>query len=241
MPNFTVLLLGEFKRMFEYKIAAASIVVALIWIGVLYLTEIQDITFMFPLLIFVDSTSMAILMVGVTIFFEKQEGSLRTILVSPIEKKDYILSKSVITITASILTLLVLYIYAALFKELSINVPVMMGAVILVAFFHSLVGFLLSYFSRDFTSLLMNMFKYMLLFMIPALLEAARIIQHDLIESILYIAPTKAAMILLYAATGSESSGDLIYAVLYLGLGSVALFIIALKQFDAFAAREGGV
>ncbi len=241
MPNFLVLLFGEFKRVVEYKIAAASIVVALIWIGVLYLTEAPDITFIFPLLLFLDSTSMAILMVGVTIFFEKQEGSLRAILVTPISKSDYLLTKILVTVLASVLTLILLYIYTVIFKPVNLNFFALLGAVILVALFHSLVGFILSYYSKDFTSLLMNMFTYMLVFMVPTMLEHINLLEHDLITKLLYLAPTKAAITLLYASTGTISSGDLLYALLYLSIGSVLLFIYTLKQFDSFAAREGGV
>ena len=241
MHSFMVLLLGEIQRLQRYNIMAASAVVALLWIGVLYLTEIPDITVIFPLLIYVDTTSMAILMVGVTIFFEKQEGSLRTMLVTPITKFDYLLTKSIVTVLSSVITLVILYIYAINFKELSLNFVGLLGSVILVALFHCLVGFLLTYNSRDFTGLLVNMMAYMFLFMIPTLLEQFRIFQHDLLEKILYIAPTKAALLLLYASTGEITSGEMIYALTYMGLGSVILFILVLKLFNQFAAKESGV
>ncbi len=241
MPNFFVLLFGEVQRLQRYNIITASAVVALIWIGVLYLTELPDITLIFPLLIYVDCTSMAILMVGVTIFFEKQEGSLRTMLVTPINKFDYLLTKTVVAIISSVITLLILYLYAINFKALNLNFIVLLGGVTLVALFHSMVGFLLTYQSRDFTSLLVNMIKYMFIFMLPTLFEHVRIIQHEVVEKILYIAPTKAAMLLLYSSTGEVATGDLIYALLYMGLGSAVLFVLALKQFDQFAAKESGV
>jgi len=241
MPNFLILLAGEFKRMVEYKIAAASVVVALIWIGVIYLSDIPDITFIFPLLIFVDATSMAILMVGVTIFFEKQEGSLRAILVTPISKSDYLFSKIVVTITASILTLTVLYIYTVIFKEITLSFIGLLGAVILIALFHALVGFILSYYSSDFTSLLMNMMKYLFVFFIPTILVHTNIISNNLFEKIVYIAPTTAAITLLYAPAGNVNTGDIVYALVYLGIGSVVLFAYVMRLFDSFAAREGGV
>jgi fluoroquinolone transport system permease protein len=227
--------------MVAYKITAASIVVALLWIGVLYLTEISDITFIFPLLIFVDATSMAILMVGVTIFFEKQEGSLRAILVTPISKNDYLLTKIIITITASVLTLVVLYIYASVFREINLSFIGLLGAVILISLFHSLVGFILSYYSRDFTGLLVNMMKYLFLFMIPTILVYVNIIRNEMIELLLYLAPTRAAIILLNAPAGNVESGDLVYAIAYMFLGSIILFVLVSRLFDSFAAREGGV
>lgn len=241
MDSFLVLLIGEYKRMLAYKIAAASIFVALIWIGVLYLTEIGDITFIFPLLLFIDTTSMAVLMVGVTIFFEKQEGSLRTILVTPINKTDYLLTKVAVTISASVITLILLYFYAAWFKEITLSFFGLLGGIILIACFHALVGFILSYYSKDFTGLLINMMKYMFIFMLPTLFEHIGFLQNDLLDKVLYVAPTRAAIYLLYAPTGVIGGGDLAYSLIYLILGSVFLFIFVRRQFDSFAAREGGV
>ncbi len=235
MPNLMVLLAGELQRLQRYNIITASIVVALLWIGVLYLTELPDITFIFPLLIFVDVTSMAILMIGVTIFFEKQEGSLHTLLVTPISKYDYLLTKSIVTVMSSVITLIILYLYVYFFKTINLNFFSLLGSVILIAFFHSLVGFLLTYKSRDFTGLLINMMKYLFVFMIPTLLEHIQVVQNDLLEVILYIAPTKAAMVLLYASAGQTELWEIVYGLSYMGLGSVILFIFVIKRFNQFA------
>jgi len=241
MSNLMILLLGEIQRLQRYNIMTASAVVALLWIGVLYLTDISDITFIFPMLIYVDSTSMAILLVGVTIFYEKQEGSLHTLMVTPINKKDYLFTKSIVTVATSVVTLIILYLYAAVFKEIDMSFLGLLGAVILVSLFHALVGFLLTYRSRDFTALLINMMKYMFIFMIPTLLEYIQIIRHDLVEMLLYIAPTKAAIILLYAASGETELWEIIYGLTYLGIGSIVLFIIVLKKFEQFTVQESGV
>lgn len=241
MANFFILLSGELQRLRRYNILTASAFVALIWIGVLYLTEIPDITFIFPLLIYIDATSMAILMVGVTIFYEKQEGSLHAMLVAPISRLDYLLNKSIVTVASSLITLCILYLFAVVFKEIDLNFAGLLGAVILVAIFHALVGFILTFYSRDFTGLLINMMKYMFVFMIPTLLDYTRIIQHDLAEMILYIAPTKAAIILLYASAGETELWEIIYGLGYLGIGSIILFILVAKNFEQFAVKESGV
>lgn len=241
MPNFFILLFGELQRLRRYNIMAASVVVALLWIGVLSVTEIPDITYIFPMLIYVDTTSMAILLIGVTIFFEKQEGTMHTLLVTPINRFDYLLSKSIVTIASSVITLAILYLYVYFFKEVDLSFTGLLGAVILVALFHSLVGFLLTYSSRDFTALLVNMFKYIFIFFLPVLLEYMRVIQHDLVELIIYIAPTKAAMVLLNAPAGETALWEVLYALAYLGIGSIILFIFVLKKFEQFAAKESGV
>ena len=195
----------------------------------------------FPLLIFVDATSMAIVLIGAFMFFERQEGSIRTILVSPVSKVEYCMSKAVATVFSSVLTLVILYLYAFYFKELDLNFIWMLGAVVLVALFHSLVGFILTYYSRDFTGMLMNMMLYIFVFFIPVLLEYLEILQHDLVENLIYIAPTKASMTLLLSPANGVETWETVYSLLYLGLGSVVLFAVVLKKFDEFAAKESGV
>lgn len=122
MNNFTALLSGELQRMKKYNILIAGLFVAFIWIGVLYFTNIDDITSMVPLLIFIDATSMSMLLVGVTMFYEKQEGTIKTLLVSPpINKAEYILAKTFANITSNIITLILIYAYAKVFKEINLH------------------------------------------------------------------------------------------------------------------------
>ena len=45
------------------------------------------------------------------------------------------------------------------------------GAVVLVAFAFAQVGIVMTYYSEDFTDLLMNMFKFMIVLVVPTILE----------------------------------------------------------------------
>lgn len=241
MHNLLVLLAGELDRAKKYYILSASLLVSVIWIGVLQLTEIKDVTFIFPLLVFVDATSMATLLIGVTMFFEKQEGSIKTLLVSPITNMEYILAKTLANIILNIIGLVLLYVYARLFKDISISVLGLLGAVTLVSFFHSLVGFLLTYRSREFTDLLMGMLKYLFVLTIPVFLEHVGLVTNPTVKGLLFVLPTKASMVLLNATTGGTEFWQIAVSVSYLAIGSALLYSIVLKGFDDFAAKESGV
>ncbi|MFN7250578.1 MAG: ABC transporter permease [Anaerobacillus sp.] len=241
MSNFFVLFSGELQRMKKYHVLGASFVIALLWIGVLHLTEIQNVSNIFPLLLFLDATSMSILMIGVTMFFEKQEGSMKSLLVSPIHKLEYILAKTTANITSNLITLALLFTYATLFKELELNLLWLIFAVIFISFFHSLLGFLLTYYSKDFTQLLMAMMKYSFVFIIPVLLEQIGLITNDFLVKLLYAIPTKASMILLNASIGIAETWEIIISIVYLFMISSAVFIIVLKKHDEFALKESGV
>lgn len=241
MSNFKTLLLGDLQRMRRYNIFTASIVISLLWIGMLHFTTIQDIGTVLPLLLFVDATSMAILLIGVTIFFEKQEGTLKTLLVAPISKGEYILAKTFANVISNIKSLLILYIYARIFKEINVNILGLIGAVILVSFLHSMIGFLLTYYSKDFTGLLMGMMKYAFVLMIPAVLEQVGIIKSELISNLIYILPTKASMLLLQASVGGVETWEIYFSTLYIVVLSGLLLTLVLRKFNDFAVKESGV
>lgn len=240
MNSFGTLLSGELQRMKKYNILTVSFLVALIWIGVLYFVEIEDITSVVPLLVFIDATSMSMLMVGATMFYEKQEGTIKTLLVSPISKSEYILAKAFANITSNIITIILIYGYARIFKEINLNFFGLLSSVILIAFFHSLVGFIFTYNTKDFTEMLMGMMKYIFIFAIPVLLEQMGLIKNKKIDKILYIIPTKSSSILLKSTAGGLESWKIWFSLIYLVIASILLFFIVWKKFDDFAIKESG-
>lgn len=241
MSNYAVLFAGELQRMVRYSIIGASIVVSGLWILVLHFTEVQDIGVILPLLLFVDAVSMAIILIGVTLFFEKQEGTLKTLLVSPITKMEYVLAKTCANTVSNVLTLVILYSYAWLFREVNLSFAALLGAVVVIAVFHSLVGFWFSYYSSEFTDLLINMFKYLLVFSLPIFLEAAGLITNEFVLNLMHVLPTKAAMTLLQASGGEAAFGTVFFSAVYLVGGAAILLHVVLNKFDEFAVKESGV
>ena len=241
MSNFGVLFTGELQRMVRYSIIGASILVSGLWILVLHFTEVQDVGVILPLLLFVDAVSMAIILIGVTLFFEKQEGTLKTLLVSPISKMEYVLAKTSANIVSNVLTLVILYSYAWLFREVNLSFTALLGAVVVIAVFHSLVGFWFSYYSAEFTDLLINMFKYLLVFSLPIFFEAAGLITNEFVLNLMHVLPTKAAMTLLQASGGEAALGEVFFSAVYLVGGAAILLHVVLNKFDEFAVKESGV
>lgn len=244
MNNFKNLFLGEIQRMKKYNVLAASFAAALIWIGILHFIEITDLTELFPMFIFIDATSMSMIMIGVTMFFEKQEGVLKTLFVSPINKFEYILAKTFANITTNLITLTLLYVYAKVFKEINVNIIGLIFAVILIAIFHSLFGFILTFYSKDFTDMLMGMMKYVFIFTLPVILEVLNIFKGkfgDVLSVILYFIPTKASMLLLQATSGEFKTWEVAIALIYLFIASLLIYWFVSKKFDEFAIKESGV
>lgn len=240
MRNFYVLFSGELQRLKRYNILGASLIVSLIWIGILYFVEIDNITDMVPLLLFIDATSMPMLLIGATMFYERQEEVIKTLLVSPIDKTQYILAKTFANIISSVITVVLIYAYAKLFKEINLSFLGLLGSICLIAFFHSLIGFILTYNTKDFTEMLMGMMKYVFIFTIPIILEWAGLITNKTIKRILYIIPTKSSLVLLNSTGGGIEPQEIWTSIIYLAMVSIALFYGVWKKFDDFAMKESG-
>ena len=240
MNKFRVLFWGEVIRLGRYNLFAASMFVSAIWVGILHFLNVEDVTTIVPQLIFLDVTTMATLLVGVSLIYERDEDTLRTLMVTPISKNQYLLGKVLANIVPSILSLTVMYAYSKLFKTIQINYLLLLGAVVLVSFFHSLIGILLTYFSKSFTDLLMIIIAIFIIFLLPVILVEFNIITDEIFTKGTYILPTKAALMVIMGTTGIIDTWEIIISIIYLIASSLVLYYLAYKYFDLYAIRERG-
>jgi fluoroquinolone transport system permease protein len=240
MNKFRVLFWGEVIRLGRYNLFAASIFVSAIWVGILHFLNVEDVTTIVPQLIFLDVTTMATLLVGVSLIYERDEDTLRTLMVTPISKNQYLLGKVLANIVPSILSLTVMYAYSKLFKTIQINYLLLLGAVVLVSFFHSLIGMLLTYFSKSFTDLLMIIIAIFIIFLLPVILVEFDIITNEIFTKGIYILPTKAALMVIMGTTGIIDTWEIIISIIYLIASSLVLYYLVYRYFNLYALRERG-
>ncbi|MGM0420484.1 MAG: ABC transporter permease [Bacillota bacterium] len=241
MTNFPVLFQGELQRMQKYHILSASVVVAFFWIALIYFMEVPDVTYFFTLIVFFDIVSMAIIMIGVSIFFEKQEGVLKSLFVSPINKTEFIGSKTLGNLISNLITILIVYAYALIFREINVDLLGLIGAILLIGIFHSLIGFLIVYRSNDFTEMLIKMMQYLVVLALPVVLEELNVITSAVFTNLLFLLPTKSAAVLIEATTGGVGFTETMIAAGYLLLASAVAAYFVLKKFNEFTIRESGV
>lgn len=241
MNSLAVLVQGELQRMQRYHILTGGFVVALIWVLALYLMDAGMLRTMFTTVLFIDVVTMPIMLVGVSLYFERQEGSLKAMLVTPMSRSSYISSKIVVLVLSGAITLAVLYIYGRFFRSLDVHLPGLVVTVVLCAAFHTLLGFLATYRSKDFTSLLMNVMAYMLLLGIPVLLEFTGLITQPVLTALMYALPPKAAMVMLNSAVSGAFDWEFVYGILYFVVVGAIFFRLVLTGFAAFAEKEGGI
>lgn len=238
MNKFRVLVRGELIRLRRYNLFAAALFVSAIWVGILHFLNVENVTTLVPQLIFLDVTTMATLLVGVTFIYEREESTIRTILVAPISKHQYLLGKIISNIIPSILSLSIMYGYSKLFKVIEINYFLLLGAVVLVSFFHSLIGLLLTYFSRDFTGLVMAIMLLFIIFLLPVILVEFNIITSEIFSKLIYVLPTKSALMLIMGTTGNIEGWEIIISLVYLIISSLVLYYLLVRNFDLYALRE---
>jgi len=241
MRDFFVLYMGETTRMRKYGVSTASLGVAFLWVLVLHFAGAgKNIDSVFPLVLFIDSTMMSLLLIGVIMIFEKQENATKSMLVIPAGKDHYLLSKTLAVMTSSFVTLVLLLTYGLAVRHLSINILGLAGAVLLVSFTFAQLGVLLTYRSKDFTDLLMGMMKYTIVLAIPTILEFLKVLKADWVKTIQYVNPTKSALILLLAPAVKTDAKDLWISIIYMiVLGCVSYWLVR-RMFYDYAVKEIG-
>jgi fluoroquinolone transport system permease protein len=240
MSKFITLFKCEEKRMIKYGITYASFAAALIWILMLQFINAKEIDNFFPLFIYIDATMMSFLLIGSGMMFEKQEHALKSILVSPITKHHYLLSKILATVLSSLLTLIILGAYGFVFKNLSTNYLAIAGSVILVAFVFSCFGILFTYKSKDFTHLLMWVFIGTFILTIPTLLQFFNVITVEWFRYLQYINPTRASLVVLMASVEIPDHQEFFFSLFYLIALSGVVYYLVSKYFDKFSVKEYG-
>lgn len=86
MARLGILVQGELDRLKKYNLFTATTVVLLLWVGMTWLLEAEEIAAFVPLILLMDSTAMTVALVGATLFYEKKEHTINSILVTPVRE-----------------------------------------------------------------------------------------------------------------------------------------------------------
>ena len=244
MRRLIILIQGELQRLTKYHVTTISFVVALIWFLLLYfIDDIDLLKTLLPFVIIIDATMMSIIFIGAIMFFEKTEQTFSTMLVTPVKNSELILSKAIAntihTFFSSMLIIMVFYFV----KSIEVHWLYVIIALILSVFLHSLLGFVFSFHSKDFTSMLVNVMLFAFLFAIPSVLN-----QFDLMfkgriwEHILLISPIHSASILIEVGFGAKVTLMFFISLTWLVLLSVFGYLYYIKpNFKKYAVKQSGV
>lgn len=242
MEKIKHLVSGEFTRLTKYNLFTASLVVALVWVGIGYFLELEEFKQFLPFVFLMESSAMTSLLVGAEMFYEKKEHTIRSMLISPMTETEYLLGKIIANILNILLIFVIIGVSLYFFKDFLFNFHWLFLGIVLVSSYYVSVGVLLSYISKDFTALLMNYMVLMIVLVLPSIFVIIGILPQSTLDFIFWT-PTEVTLRLLNASFSSTFDGvqylmDTGYIVT---LSFVLYKFFVLPNFKSYATKDLGV
>lgn len=244
MNKLFILVKGELTRLTKYHVTTVSVLVALVWFILLFFLDDENLLKqMLPFVVIIDATMMSIIFIGSVMFFEKTESTFSTMLVTPVSNQDLILSKAIAnTLHTMFTSTLVIFVFF-LIKQVEVTWYIIIPALALSVFMHSLLGFVFSFHSKDFTTLLVNVMIYSFIITIPVILHYFDLIlKQEIWDTVLLIIPTQAAIKLVEAGFGGEIDFKFYLSIIFLVAYSFFGYRFYVKpKFKEYAVKQSGV
>ncbi|MFW5780676.1 MAG: ABC transporter permease [Bacillota bacterium] len=239
--NFINLIIGELKRAIRYKVLTIGLLVSLLWLIIIFFVRdnLNEVSMLIPLFIFTDAAVMSVMLIGASIYFEKQEGSIKSVLVSPVGVWQILIAKLINSVAISLISALIVGLGAIFMTDIKINIPLLLMYVAITVVAHSAIGFALSMTSKDFNAMLVNFMLFMVIFVIPPILIILNVIPSEY-EIYSLISPSQAANTLLNSAVQDNSYKwyEISISIVYLLTITVALMkFFVQKRFQKDAMR----
>ena len=244
MSKLLTLIKGELTRLTKYHVTTVSVLVAFVWFILLFFLDDQVLMMqMLPFVVIIDATMMSIIFIGSVMFFEKTEATFSTMLVTPVSNEQLILSKAIANTLHSMFTSTLVIIVFFFVKDVDVVWYIIIPALALSIFMHSLLGFVFSFHSKDFTSLLVNVMIYSFVLTIPVVLHYFDLIlKADIWDTLLLVIPTQAAIKLVEAGFGGVIDFKFYVSIIFLLAYSILGYLYYVKpKFKEYAVKQSGV
>ena len=202
MNNLLNLIKGEIVRLGKYQIVTIGLLTSVIWLIIFALIKQEEALELAPVFLFADMAIMSIILMGASFYLEKQEGTLNSVMMLPVNIGDILIAKTVASIVMGLLSAVAVslglyFIYGVVLNYLLLLIYVVLTVTASVA-----VGFVFSLVARDFNSLLGMLMVYLILFSVAPLLYAFGIIPSEF-ENVLLISPSYGVIHLMIAVINS--------------------------------------
>jgi ABC-type multidrug transport system permease subunit len=180
MNNILNLIKGEIIRLVKYRIIFFGILVSLIWILIVAFQTPEQAKGLIPLLVVTDSGMMAIILIGAGFYYEKQENTIKSVLVSPVSLSQVLISKIVSAVVMAFISVIVVVGSAIIIHGISVSIFELILYVLVVVISHTGLGYIVILKSPDFLAMLVKLSGLILIFYLPTLLVILKIIPENL-------------------------------------------------------------
>ena len=236
MNKFFALIKGEVIRLWRYQITLFGLLVSAIWIILLAVVSKEEANALLPQLIVLDSGLMAIILLGAAYFYEKQEGTMKAVLVSPTSPAVLLSAKIIGTLMGNLLSVFLMWLTMLVVHQSVFQIFAALGLVIIITLTHLSIGYVLIYWSKDFMDLLLKYTFVVLVLLVPTILVSLDVLT-DGLENLAYLSPTYSGQILISQLWNTETESILVAWILTVvyPLGLFPFYI--LPQFRKEAIR----
>ena len=223
MSKILILLKAEIVRLIKYKILLFGLIVTLIWLLLLAVVQENEAKALLPQLLVFDTGLMTIILLASSYFFEKQEGTLKALFVSPISLFQLLTSKVLSTLVSAMISMILMTLVMIIFHQYWLPLPLALLIVVISTIAHVAIGYPLIFISKDFMDLLTKYTFLALFFLLPSILVSLEVIP---VESlwIAFLSPMYATQYLLSGLLAPIDFNLGLIAILMLLVPSLVLF-----------------
>jgi fluoroquinolone transport system permease protein len=223
MKMLGFLFAGEIRRLFKYKIIFFSFLVSAIWVAIIALSDPATAEGLAPTLIVTDAGMMSIVLLGASFFFEKQEETLKTLLVTPAPVWAILLAKVASAMAAGLVSMVLVAGSAWLIHGVAVNFLLLGLYVLVIVAGNTAIGYVMILVSRDFMSMLVKFAGLMIAFYVPSLLVPLGIIPAEF-DFVGILSPVYAGSLLIQSLYQPVETWKLLLALLFLAGIAAALY-----------------
>jgi len=238
MVKFGRLYLGEIQRLFKYRIVFFGFLVSAIWIAVVGLTDKTTATALLPTLIGMDAGMMSILLLAAQFYYEKQEGTIHTLLVTPVPVAHILMAKIAASMTTGIISMLMVAGLAWIIHGITFSLLLMGLYVLVIVAGNTAIGYLFILISKDFMSMLVRIMGVLLLFYVPNLLVPLGILTEKW-DFLSLMSPSYASSYLIESLFVDKPLWKILASAVYLAGIAAALYPLFIAKRFARISVEG--
>ncbi|MBP2028927.1 fluoroquinolone transport system permease protein [Acetoanaerobium pronyense] len=221
----------DIKFQLNNGLYVAGAILSLVWLFVLILFPSAAMAYVIPIVILSDVGTMGMLFIGAIVFFEKGQGSIKALVVTPMKPKTYIQAKVISLLCFVMLATFFVILGPTLIKGVPINLIIYPVAVTIIATSYILLGFILSAYFKSFTDFIFPMCLVFMVLNLP-LLFLFDISDLEPFRRFVYLLPSHGMVILLKGMFEPQTALDLTYAVIYNLIIIKLLYLKSIKVFN---------
>jgi fluoroquinolone transport system permease protein len=233
VSRFVATLRNDVRLQLRYGFYVAGAFVAAIWIAVLSQLPRDGVRVALPAFLFVNGLTTTFFFVAGLVLFEKREGVLEALVVTPLREDEYLAAKvTTLTLLATIEGVAIVLLGWGTDLRLA---PIVLGSLI-VGMLYTLFGFLVVFRYDSINEFLLPGSLFMGVVQLPV---ASSFGVWD--APYFWLWPTKGALLLFQAGFAPLGAREWAYALLYSGLWIAVLVGFVRRAFRRFVVRGEGV